>query len=126
MAVAILLGGFGLLVAGVVIVAATHARREWEGLDDAFAEARGHEPDPETAPVPWSSFDLAALRDDVAAIDQRDPFATLKRTTSSISWQVPTNGDGSGPKPIAWRRPVEAPRAERPSLSRRLRVGRGG
>jgi hypothetical protein len=114
MAVAILLGGLGLLVAGVVIVAATRARREWVDLDDAFAEARGPEPDPETAPVPWSSLDLAALRDDLAAIDQRDPFATLKRTSGPISWHVPANGKGYGPangngqKRIALRPPVRA------------------
>jgi hypothetical protein len=107
MAVAILLGGFGLVGAGIVIVAATRGRRDWHGLDDAFTEARGHELDPATAPAPWSSFDLTALRDDAAAIDPRDPFATLKRTSSPISWHVPANGNGYGPKPIAWRRPVE-------------------
>jgi hypothetical protein len=110
MAVAILLGGFALLVVGVVLIAATHAGREWNDLDNAFAEARGHDPDPATAPTPWSSLDLAGLRDDVAAIDRRDPFATLKRTSAPISWHVPANGNGYGPKRIVWRPPVKARR----------------
>jgi hypothetical protein len=109
MAAAILLGGFGLLIVGVAIVAATHARRELQDLDSAFARVQGAEPDPDTPPAPWSSFDLAALRDDVSVIDQRDPFATLKRTSSPISWHRPPNGNGYGygPKPIAWRSPVK-------------------
>jgi hypothetical protein len=115
MAVAILLGGIGLLVAGVVIVvgAAVHAPQE-QDLDEAFAEARGRADDPDTDLAPWSSIDLAAMRDDVTTIDRHDPFAMLRRVTSPISWHVPSNGSvaphghASEPKPIVWRAPSRA------------------
>ena len=106
MAVAILLGGMGLLVAGVVIVAATavHAPRERD-LDAAFADARGGALDGDAQRAPWSSLDLAAMRSEVTLIDKHDPFATLRMVTSPIAWHV-SNGYGSEPEPIMWRPPV--------------------
>jgi hypothetical protein len=110
MAIVILLGGLGLVSAGfgVAVKTAAHARREWEDLDGAFAEARGDGVSPEAAAAPWSSFDLAVLRDDVAAVDRRDPFATLTRASSPVSWHDPSRHHGAEPKPIVWRAPVEA------------------
>lgn len=113
MAVAILLGGIGLLVAGVVIVVGTavHAPQEPD-LDEAFTEARGRALDSDTELARWSSVDLAAMRDNVTAIDQHDPFATLRMMTSPISWHVlsngsvASNGHTSEPKPIVWRAPL--------------------
>jgi hypothetical protein len=101
MAVAILLGGIALLVVGVVATAgaAVVPRRERVDLDEAFAQARSQQ-------APWSSRDLAALRGEVAAVDRLDPFATLRRVSAPISWHVPSNGNGSEPKRIAWRPPV--------------------
>jgi hypothetical protein len=106
MAVAILLGGIGLLVVGVVIVAATavHTPRE-QDLDAEFADARGGALDGDAEPAPWSSVDLAALRSEVTLIDKHDPFATLRVMTSPISWHV-SNGYGTEPEPITWRPPV--------------------
>jgi hypothetical protein len=91
MAVAILLGGIGLLVAGIVIVvgAAVHAPQE-QDLDEAFAEADGRAVDPDTELAPWSSIDLAAMRDDVTASDQHDPFATL-RVRAGLAQPDPTS-----------------------------------
>ena len=115
MAVAILLGGIGLVVAGVVIVIGTavHPPREPD-LDEAFAAAGVRAGDPGAELGPWSSIDLAAMRNDVTTIDQHDPFATLRMETSPISWHVPSsspvasNAHTSEPKPIVWRPPSRA------------------
>jgi hypothetical protein len=114
--------GFGVLAAAVAaaVTAVALLRREWDELDDVFAEARGDTLDPETGPAPWSSFDLAALRDGVAAVDPRDPYATLIRASGPVSWHLSAtvaNGagaDGAEPrpitelKPIMWRPPAAA------------------
>ena len=112
----ILVVGVGLLTAAVAaaVTAAALLRREWDELDDAFAEARGGGLDPEMGAAPWSSFDLAVLHDGVSAIDQHDPFATLVRANAPVSWHATapngsgTNGSGPKPvdmKPIVWRAP---------------------
>ncbi len=116
----ILMVGFGVLGAAVAatVTAVALLRREWDELDDVFAEARGNRRDSETGWAPWSSFDLAALRDGVAAVDPRDPFATLIRASSPVSWH-PAAANGSGAngseprpitelKPIMWRPPAAA------------------
>jgi len=113
--------GVGLLAAAVAaaVTAAALLRREWDELDDVFHEARGDTLDPEKGEPPWSSVDLAALRDRVAAVDPRDPFATLIRASSPVSWHAATGPNGSGtngsvpraltePRPITWRAPASA------------------
>jgi hypothetical protein len=92
----------------VAIWTGDHTRWGLKDLDDVFAESRDHAQDPEAEPPPWSSFDLAVLRDDVASIDRHDPFATLARASSPISWHDPSNGNGRRTKRIAWRPPVGA------------------
>ncbi len=128
MSTVVLIVGVGLLTAAIAaaITAAALLRREWDELDDVFAEARGDTLDPEVGSGPWSSFDLAALRHGLAAVDAHDPFATLIRVGSPVSWHAApgpngscTNGSGangaqSGPlnqlKPILWRAPAAAAR----------------
>jgi len=120
--------GVGLLTAAVAaaVTAAALLRREWDELDDVFAEARGNTLDPEMGPPAWSSFDLATLRDGVAAVDALDPFATLIRVSSPVSWHAAAGPSGSGTngsspngaqagplnqlKPIVWRAPAAAAR----------------
>ena len=54
-------------------------------------------------PAPWSPLDFAVLHDDVGAIDERDPFAMLRRTSSPVSWHAPPRHNGSELTPIVWR-----------------------
>src|SRR6266540_1855535 len=111
MSTVVLIVGVGLLTAAIAaaITAAALLRREWDELDDAFAEARGNTLDPEVGSGPWSSFDLAALRHGLAAVDAHDPFATLIRVGSSTNGSG-ANGAEPGPlsqlKPILWRAPA--------------------
>jgi hypothetical protein len=109
MAFAILLGGLVLLVAVIMVAvrrAATHARREWNDLDGAFAEARGYAPDQDPTP-PWSSFDLAGLRDDVTDFDQKDPFVTLEQDSGPMRWQdaEPSYEFEEDSGPMRWQDP---------------------
>jgi hypothetical protein len=104
MAFAILLGGIiGLLVAGAVVAIGTFAqkRRDKDDLDVAFAEAYGHDPDSgEMAPSTWSSFDMAALREDLTDVDGHDPFATLIQASTHVEWHDEPDADGSVPAPV--------------------------
>ncbi|MDQ6852457.1 MAG: hypothetical protein M3046_02010 [Actinomycetota bacterium] len=107
MALVILVGGFGLVVAGVVVVWATgDAHPESEDADKVLLEARGDAQPSRTQHAPWSPFELAALRDAVASVDQRDPFRTLSRVNSPVSGDNRSSGNGTAPARIVWRRPA--------------------
>jgi hypothetical protein len=140
MAIAILIGLLVLLVAGLVIalLAAKHAQRELEDLEDEFAEHRGVALDESDTP-PWSPIDLDALRDDVTDVTGPDPYATLTGVDPAVTWNAAgsfrlepeTNGsepepDGFEPeptgspattdlapikdlRPVAWRASADAP-----------------
>jgi hypothetical protein len=98
MAIAILLGVLVLLGAGLVIALrrAAAARRELDDLAGEFADARGSLAlDSDSDPVPWSSFDLAVLRDDVIVVEGLDPFDTLTEATTSAAWHASQASNGS-------------------------------
>jgi hypothetical protein len=98
MAIAILLGVLVLLGAGLVIAlrTAAAARRELDDLEGEFADARGSLAlDSDSDPEPWSSFDLAVLRDDVIVVEGLDPFDTLTEATSSARWHASRESNGS-------------------------------
>jgi hypothetical protein len=101
MAVAILGGVFIVLVTGLVLAISTavQARHQVKDLQRELAAARGIPLDPEFEPVPWSSLDLAALRDDVTAIDRNDPFATLTGADSPVSWRDAVGSNTPDPTP---------------------------
>jgi hypothetical protein len=88
MAILILIGLLVLLVGGLVfaLMAAKHAQRELEDLEDEFAEHRGI-PRKESGdtPPPWSPFDLDVLRDDVTEVTGSDPYATLTGVDPVVS-----------------------------------------
>jgi hypothetical protein len=90
MAIAILIGLLVLLVAGFVIaiLAAKHAQRELEDLEEEFAEHRGVPHDDSDTPPPWSPIDLDALRDDVTDVTGPDPYATLTGMESAVTWNA--------------------------------------
>src|SRR6059058_4530766 len=92
MALAILLVGiFGLLVAGGVLAVGTikQARRDQDDINHAFAEARGEKHDP-IGPAPWSSIDMEALVEEGVAVDRSDPYATLTGSNAFVSWSHST------------------------------------
>jgi hypothetical protein len=101
MTVAILGGVFVVLVMGLVLAISTavQSRQRVKDLRREFAAARGIPLDPEFEPVPWSSLDLAALRDDVTAIDRNDPFATLTGADSPVSWRDAVGSNTPDPTP---------------------------
>jgi hypothetical protein len=102
MAYAIFGGLLVLLVAGLVAAVATaaRARRELEDLEVEFAEHRGVAHD-ESEPAPWSSYDLDDLRGDVTEVAGHDPYATLTRANSAVTWHA-SKPNGLEPEPNLW------------------------